>query len=271
MANFTIRPINTGFIPTFPKLYHYHHSVHKYIDGISDESVALPVFTFLLESEDGDCKILIDTGMADTERASKYHHPGSWQDPGLAIHEQFESLGIPLIDVDYVLFTHMHWDHIFNMEKFTNARYIAHEKEYAFALDPIPIYYKSYEHPSLGVTRPFEGLKIETVSGETEIVPGVRVFETFGHSPGHMSVEVDTADGKYIIGGDSAFRMANFDAIDEIGYEVTPPSRYVDIIDAWNSLVLQKERAESLDKILLTHETSLLDRIETEPVIGLAE
>lgn len=269
MANYTIRPINTGYVPTYPKQYHYHHSVYKYIPNISDEKEALPVLTFLIEGEGK--KILVDTGMAWTERADKYHHPGSWQSEGEAIYEQFAKLGVACEEVDYVLFTHMHWDHIFYMDKFKNATFIAHEREYAFALDPIPLYYKSYEHPFLGVTRPFEGIKVDTCKGETEIVPGVRSFETFGHSPGHMSIEVDTLDGKYILGGDSAFRMANFNAIPEIGYTVTPPGRFANMIECWKSLEITKERAESLDHILLTHETELMNRMEKTPVFGLGK
>lgn len=267
MTQYTIRPINTGFVPTFPKQYHYHHSVHNFIKGIKDEKEALPVYTFLMEGN--DTKILVDTGMAWTERASKYHHEGSFQGPGEAIYEQLEKIGMSCEDVDYVIFTHMHWDHIYYMDRFTNARFIAHQREYAFALDPIPLYYKSYEHPFLGLKRPFEELKVETIEGETEIIDGIRCFETFGHSPGHMSVEVDTRDGKYIIGGDSAFRSANFNAIPEIGYNVTPPGRFANIVEAWRSLEIQKERAESLDKILVCHEKQLLTRCEKEPVFGL--
>ena len=269
MANWTVRPINTGFIPTYPKQYHYHHSVHPYIKNISDEKEPLPDFFFLLEGNGK--KILVDTGMAWTERANKFHHPGSWQDPGQASFEQLESLDIDCKDIDYVLFTHMHWDHVFYLDKFTNATFIAHERELAFALDPIPVYYKSYEHPFLGIERPFEGIKIDTCSGEEEIVPGVRAFETFGHSPGHMSIEVDTLDGRFIMGGDSAFRIGNFDAIPEIGYTVTPPSRFADIVECWKSLEIQKERAESIDKILLSHETALLDRCKETPVFGLGK
>ena len=269
MSNFTIRPINTGFVPTFPKQYHYHHSVHAYIPGIKDEKEALPVLTFLLESN--GTRIMVDTGMSWTERANKYHHPGSWQAPGEAIYEQLDKIGVTCESINYVLFTHMHWDHIFYLDHFTNARFIAHAREYAFALDPIPLYYKSYEHPFLGVTRPFEGINVESVAGETEIVPGIRCFESFGHSPGHMSVEVDTLDGKYICGGDSAFRWKNFDPIPEIGYTVTPPARFSDIVATWKSLENTKERAESIEHILLTHETEIYDRLPEKPVLGLGK
>ncbi len=91
MANLTVRPINTGYIPTFPKQYHYHHSTLEYIENISDQKVALPVFTFLIEG--GKELILVDTGMAWTERADKYHHGGSYQPQGMAIHEQLAKIG----------------------------------------------------------------------------------------------------------------------------------------------------------------------------------
>ena len=172
MANLTIRPINTGYVPTFPKQYHYHHSTHEYITDISDSKVALPVFTFLIEG--GKKLILVDTGMAWTERADKYHHPGSYQPEGMAIHEQLAKIGYSCADIDKVIFTHMHWDHIFYMEKFTKAQFVAQREEYEFALNPIPLYYKSYEHPALGVRRPFEGLEIDVVDGAEEIAEGVR-------------------------------------------------------------------------------------------------
>ena len=187
MANYTIRPINTGFIPANLKLYHYHHSVTKYYPEIEAGMQMTPCFAFLLENNGEYC--LVDTGMSSTERANKYHHPGSQQDPGMAIHEQLAALGIACEQIKTVILTHMHWDHVYNLEKFKHARIVANETELAFAKNPIPLYYKSYEHPFLGIQAPFTGLDIETCSGEQEILPGVRVFETPGHSPGHMSVK----------------------------------------------------------------------------------
>jgi len=267
MANYTIRPINTGYVPTHPLQYHYHHSCAPYLKNVPNEKVPLPVFTFLIEG--GDKLVLVDTGMADTERANKYHHPGSWQDPGMAIHEQLEKLGYKPEDIDVVIFTHLHWDHMFNMEKFKNAEFIAHEREVEFAYNPIPLYYKSYEHPALGITRPFEGLKFTTVKGETEIMPGIRVFESFGHSPGHMSVEVDTKEGSYICAGDSIFVLGNLNEIPEMHYNISPPGRFYNIVEAWKSIEYQKARAKDPSFLLLCHDKELEERIKTKPVLGV--
>ena len=254
MANLTIRPINTGYAETYKKQYQYHHSTHKY-HNVDDGKLLLPCMAFLIEG--GDKLVLVDTGMSNTEIANKYHHPGSYQPDGFAIHEQLAKLGIKCEDIDIVIFTHMHWDHMHNMDKFVNARFIAHKKEWEFCQNPIPLYYKSYEHPKLGIKAPFTGLKIETVEGEQEIVPGIRVFESFGHSPGHMSVEVDCEDGSYILCGDAIFIYDNLKPVPDMFYDITPPARFANMIECWNSIVEMKKRAKEQRFILPTHEPEI--------------
>ncbi|NLG83480.1 MAG: N-acyl homoserine lactonase family protein [Firmicutes bacterium] len=268
MAKLVIRPIVTGYVPTSKKNYHYHHSTHpdKQVD---DGKLLLPCISYLIEG--GKELVLVDTGMAYTERADKYHHPGSFQPEGFAIHERLAKLGLKCEDIRYVIFTHMHWDHIFYMEKFVNAKFIAHRKEYEFALNPIPLYYKSYEHPILGIRRPFEGLKVDVVDGEEEIIPGVRVFPSPGHSPGHQSVEVETSTGNYICCGDSIFIYDNLDPIPEIHYNLTPPARFADIVECWRSIEELKARAKSREFILPSHEPEierLLKEQEVFPAPG---
>lgn len=262
----TVRPMNTGFVPTNPFQYHYHFSCAPYLKDVPNEKVPLPVFTFLIEG--AQKLVLVDTGMAWTERANQYHHPGSWQEPGQDIESQLKAAGYTPADVDIILFTHLHWDHMFYLEKFTNARMICHKREWEFANNPIPLYYKSYEHPALGVQAPFTGLEFETVEGETEILPGIRVFESFGHSPGHMSVEVDTDEGSYICAGDSIFVMGNLEPIPEMHYNISPPGRFYNIVESWRSIEYQKERAKDPSFLLLSHDKALLDRIKDTPVLG---
>lgn len=266
MSNLKIRPINTGFVTTIPKDYLFHHSVVKYLPNIPNHRIEMPVFTFLVEG--GDKLLLIDTGMAWTERASTYHHPDSRQPEGMAIDEQLVKIGYRPEDVDIVVFTHLHWDHVYNMEKFVNAEFFAHKREIDFAFNPIPLYFKSYEHPILGIRRPFESIELTPVTGETEIMPGVRVYESFGHSPGHMSVEVDTAEGSYLCVGDSVFVTENLDPVPEMHYDITPPARFFDIADTWNSIVEQKARAKDRSFILCTHDAGLIERISENPLIG---
>lgn len=293
MAKYTIRPINTGFTGKRPvpgevrkseppmkdgnlepgAFYTFHFSLYKYLEKYPVE-IGAPggVLAFLLEG-DGK-KILIDTGMCETERANKYHHKGGSQLPGEAIDEALINLGIQPEEIDYVLFTHLHWDHSSNCHKFTNARFFANQTEYEFALDPIPLYYKSYEASQLGIEADFKKVKMETFLGETEILPGIVAFDTPGHSPGHVAFEVDTEDGKYIIAGDACFGLYTFTPFPEetLMYDITPPGRFCDIVGYWKSARTLRERCGGdINRILLCHEGSLLESLKDCPVIGLKQ
>lgn len=101
MGDLTIRPINTGYVTMIPKQYLYHHSTVKFYPNASDQEEEYPVFAYLVEG--GDKLLLIDTGMAYTERASKYHHHGSRQPEGMAIAEQLAKIGYTPEDIDIVV------------------------------------------------------------------------------------------------------------------------------------------------------------------------
>ena len=264
MSALTIRPINTGFVTTVPKEYLYHHSVVNYYKNIPDGRIEMPVFVFLIEG--GDKTVLVDTGMAWSERASKYHHPGSNQPEGMSIIEQLNKIDMSPKDIDVIIFTHLHWDHCYYVDCFTNAELVVHETEYNFAFNPIPLYYKSYEHPALGITRPFEGLDFRKVRGDSSIIDGVSVFETPGHSPGHMSVAVQTKSGEYICAGDSIFTMDNINPVPEMHYNITPPGRFYNIIETWNSIEIQKNRVKDPSFILCCHDEGLIARVKDSPV-----
>ena len=247
---YTIRPLNTGYIPTKPLEYWYHFSCKKYIEkqGITNELSQLPCFTFLIEG--GEQLILVDTGMAWTERADKYHHGPSLQRPGIDdIESRLAQVGYKPTDVDVVLLTHLHWDHVYYLDKFTNARIICNKTEWEYAHDPIPLHYKSYEIPIIATDgdeiipnydKPGVREKIEFVEGEQQVLPGISVYEAPGHCPGHMVVVAETEEGPFFCVGDSVFVMGNIDVPEdmkaELHYDISPPGRYVDIVSAWNSI-----------------------------------
>ena len=296
---YRIRPLNTGYIPTKPLEYWYHFSTKKYVEklGVTNEADQLPDFTFLIEG--GDKLVLVDTGMSWTEHADKYHHGPSLQREGIDdIESRLKQVGYKPSDVDIVIFTHLHWDHIFYLEKFTKARFIVNEVEWDYAHNPIPLHFKSYCRPIIGkdgdttykdeFIAPYDikgvNERFETVKGEVEILPGIRVFETFGHSPGSQSVEVETEDGIYIIVGDAVFVMGNIDVPEalnrDLHYDITPPGRFVDLVAAWKSI--REIRRRCVDKnlnphkhLLLAHDSILsaaVEKYEEEkenlPVIG---
>jgi len=257
METYTIRPINTGFATTSRAKYIIHHSAHKYFDVQGEQD--LPVIVFLVEGN--GMKILVDTGMSNTEIAHKYHHPGSYQPEGYAIPDQLKSIGIDPKEIDVVILTHLHWDHCYHLHEFSNAAFYVQEIEYEFAKKPILFYYKSYEYPELyGMTPQFDGIAFNVINGEAELFDGISVYPSPGHSIGHQTVVINTTEGPYHCCGDLVFTYENFRAVPELKYEITPPSRFQDIVASWNSIVECKRRAKSTDFILPTHEILVLKR-----------
>jgi glyoxylase-like metal-dependent hydrolase (beta-lactamase superfamily II) len=252
MTEYTIKPLLTGYQTLDRGLYAtYGHGFGQVVE--------LPVFAFLLEG--GGRRILVDTGMSDTEQSVRFHHQGR-QEAGQAIHEQLAARGIAPGEIDTIIFTHLHWDHCYNVKRFPQARLIVSETEYRFALDPIPFYWTSYEHPKSGLTPPFAGCSFDLTRGEEQIVDGIRVIPTPGHSPGHQSVAVTTADGLYVIAGDLFFVRDNLLPSKQRGWPMTPIGRFANIIELWNSM----EKIVGLtDRILMSHDPSQIG-VETYPV-----
>ncbi len=225
MGYYRIKPLKTGTIIVDKGAY-----ITRGI-GVGQE-VEIPAIAWYIT--DGRRKLMVDTGMSQTALAD-WHHPGSWQEPGEAIDENLHAISVDPLEIELVILTHLHWDHCHNLDQFRRARFLASAREYAFALDPIPPYYKSYEHPKLGKRPPFAGKSFETIEGEVELLPGLRVFPTPGHSPGHQSVAVDTEGGVHVIAGDAVFSYENLRPASE-DLPFTIMGRFTDIVAAWRSM-----------------------------------
>lgn len=245
--SYTIRPINTGFIQV-------DTGIHITAGRNVGVKTLIPSTAWLIEG--GKELILVDTGMAPTARAD-WHHPGSYQPEGMDIGSQLKKIHVAPEDVKKVIFTHLHWDHCYNMKIFTKAEFIVHQKELDFALNPIPPYYKSYEAPVLGLEPPFAGVDFKVIHDEYEAAPGIVVFPTPGHSPGHQSVEVQTASGNYVIAGDAVFAEENLKSDPQGHLPYIPIGRFVNYLEMWESIgkIIQRSK-----RILPGHDSKVFQK-----------
>ena len=270
MQEYTITPFNTGTVTSSKANYLYHSSTHKYYDV--EGTAYLPTCCFLVQG--GGKKILVDTGMAPSAIADKYHHPGSMQDEehGVSIIENLAKLNIAPEEITDIIYTHLHWDHVWYTEKFTNAKLYVQKKEYLFALDPNPLYYKSYESPKLNIEPRIEpqwkGRQFTLLEGDVDVMDGISVYFTPGHSVGHQVVVVHTKDGDYHLCGDLIFTFDNLKPIPEIDYPITPPSRYISLLEEWDSIIKLQQRAKDIEHILPAHAPEMLDIVKSGKVFG---
>jgi len=153
--------------------------------------IALPVVSFYIKG--GEKNILVDTG-APAKGTEKYCPI----EPIREIQSFEEALGkqgLKPEDIDIVIQTHLHWDHVANTAKCAKAKVIVQEDELRFALAPHPLFAGTYAIEML------QGLKFQPVKGDAEIVDGIKVLLTPGHTPGAQSVVIETAKGIAIITG----------------------------------------------------------------------
>lgn len=144
-----------------------------------------------------------------------------------------QSLGYGPDDVDLLVLSHLHFDHAANAKDFDNGktRIIANDKEIegAMAIEG--------EFQGAHLVSDYKGLDIESVTGDVEILPGVSVIETPGHTWGTMSLKVDLPnDGTYIFTSDAVY----------MGNSWGPPATGAAIV--WNNLAWL-ESVEKLRKI----------------------
>jgi N-acyl homoserine lactone hydrolase len=136
-------------------------------------------------------RVLVDTGMID----STPELDAEW---GV----RFDAAKIPR-DVLCVVNTHLHFDHCGGNRLFAGT----------------PIHVQRIEREAArrdGYTIPewveFDGATYVEHEGEAELLPGVRLLPTPGHTDGHQSVLVDTDDGLVVLAGDVGYTWKAFDA-----------------------------------------------------------
>jgi glyoxylase-like metal-dependent hydrolase (beta-lactamase superfamily II) len=130
--------------------------------------------------------------------------------------DPIESLRLVDVDpasVNDVVITHMHYDHAGNFHLLPNARFHLQEPEMHFASGRHMRhrYFSSgYETEDVvqAIRLNFAGRMLQ-YNGEAEIVPGIRVVPTPGHSPGEQVVCVHTQRGWVVVASDASHYYEN--------------------------------------------------------------
>ena len=146
---------------------------------------AEPCLGYLIEHPDG--LLLVDTGMGDDDWVDGHYQPRRVPLPA--------ALGVPLADVRYVVNCHLHFDHCGGNPLLAGRPVFTQRAELAAARHTV-----DYTLPEL-IDAP--GITYTELDGEAEILPGVLIVPTPGHTAGHQSVVVRRRDGTVIVAGQS--------------------------------------------------------------------
>ena len=159
----------------------------------------------------GDKPVLVDTGPPAQEFGIKHHRPME-QKPEEKLPAVLGKLGVDAASIEIVVLTHLHWDHCFNFEYLPKARFIVQQAELQYAVAPLPIDRHAYEVLMPGLIPPWMAYydRIDMICGDMELMPGIQLLHTPGHTPGGQSVAVETSQGAWVIAGDTVPTYANW-------------------------------------------------------------
>lgn len=182
---------------------------------------AFPCLGFLILG--GTKTILVDTGAPEPDIGVKVVRPVV-RNEGEFLIPQLARFGLKPDDIDIIVNTHLHYDHIYGNGKIPNAEVIVQQAELDYYANPLPCDRNSYEKNK---EKPFVETfydRIKAVNGDTEIIPGVKLLLTPGHTPGCQTVLVKTADGIVALPGDNISLFSSLKS--------TPPSLPGIVVDA---------------------------------------
>jgi len=201
----------------------------------------IPIFCWYLEG--GDKKILVDTGefapLKSKEREEAIGGKIYTFEEGLALW------GLKPEDIDIVIHTHLHNDHCENDDKCRNAVFYVHEKELESIHNPHPLDFRYMEDYIADVEK---NGQIRKLSGDSGILPGIRVIHTPAHTEGGMTVLIDTEKGTAAITGFCVI-MENFNPpprIRAMEMDVIPPGTSINPKEAYNIILKVRDMADIL-------------------------
>ncbi len=226
-----------SIIPLLTGVRNPDQGIMTYQQGYG-KRIWLPIWAFLIQGEGKN--VLIDTGLDENE----LFVPETFEkETGLiakSLVENLEDHGLTPDDIDVVVNTHLHDDHCGNNGLFTRAKFYVHSDELAFCKNPHPLDHRYDEYF-------IENIVFTTIEEQQfQVLPGLEVLHSPGHTTGCLSVLVDTGEGRVAITG----FCCNAENFPENGPAVCP-GVHIDAMAAWDSIQKIKEMGV---KILPMHE-----------------
>ncbi len=195
--------------------------------------IRLGMRCLLIEHPDG--LVLVDTGAGNKESAKFHDIYGIENGPMTGVGPtQLESAlaeaGFSAEDVDVVVSSHLHFDHAGGntrshsggapVPSFPNARYIARRGEWEWAHHTNERTAGSYFAHNYD---PIEAAGLlELIEDDGEILPGVALRSTPGHTPHHQGIQVTSGDARLFYLADLAPTAAHVPLPWIMGYDVEP-------------------------------------------------
>ena len=184
--------------------------------GITGDAMPAPITAYLLQG--ADRTILIDSGIGDIDALG----------PGLGrVSDGLAALGVAPEDIDLIIVTHAHLDHVGGMigangPVFPNAEVAIMQAEIDFWGDDGIMAQAPDEAKGLfQIAQSMYGAyadQLKPVTSGADVAPGIKMELSPGHTPGHAHVHIDGGDSQLLMVADSLHSSVLHTALPDVGF-----------------------------------------------------
>lgn len=167
--------------------------------------VEIPVMAALVEHRDG--LVLFDAGFTPDANATRpmptQNFPVTRFSQENLIEKQLATTGYRPEDINFIVVSHLHWDHVGQLSVFPRSTpLLVHKRELEWAL--LTIWQGKGVYYTLEDMQPLVGANWFPLDEKSfELFDGVTLEWTGGHTPGHQVLKVELGSGNsYILTGD---------------------------------------------------------------------
>jgi glyoxylase-like metal-dependent hydrolase (beta-lactamase superfamily II) len=220
----------------------------------ADATFTISYFFWVVRGPHG--VLLLDTGFDEPVAARRGQHLVASMSGCLA------AAGVEPGEVGTIVLSHLHFDHIGNLELFPEAELVVQAAEMEFWSDPIarrPQFASVAERSYLDtVARADAEGRIRRITGDTVLAPGVTAIGLPGHTPGQQGLRIAGADHGVVLASDAVHYY------DELRHDMTFIIVH-DVAEMYRSYDRLRAYEASGDVVVPGHDTEVLDRFPTEP------
>jgi glyoxylase-like metal-dependent hydrolase (beta-lactamase superfamily II) len=205
------------------------------------EEEGMPVHGFVITHPGG--AVLVDTGVGNPDDLPAADD--DWRIVNASVADALAEIDMSPADISLVINTHLHFDHCGQNAVFKHAPFYIQRAELERARRESRAIWSWFD---------FMGARFELLDGDTEILPGLSVIATPGHTTGHQCVVVQAGDGSSeLLIGDAAYTPNEYAG--PLDQEL-PPGQAADR-PAWESS-MERIHSMPLSRVHFCHHTDIV-------------
>jgi glyoxylase-like metal-dependent hydrolase (beta-lactamase superfamily II) len=223
--------------------------------------VYVPWFFYVIVHPQGN--VIFDSGLDPELANDPRSHLGSWADildlriePGTDVVSQLSSIGLSPRDIDLVIVSHLHFDHVSALPLFRHATIMVQRPELSFARHPAVYQAGTYNQSD------FAGdFRWEVLDGPRDVFDDrqLEIYPTAGHTPGHQSLLFRGLRDHVMLLGDATYSLTKMRARLLPSMLWSPDA----MVSSWQFIEWIEEREEAT--LLYTHDEGYKRRVRLAP------